>query len=292
MLPSPVFYPNFILNACIGPFIVPKHRFASINQVWRPTKNKWYEIWMELHAEWVLGPFSFFIPPHVLAMTRSDEDVSFLRSIPKFQWCAWRIPGWGMSSIPVAVTTFDRFSPTDVLYYYGSFIRKNLTIFVDTTWVEMASLKEFLREREVSVYTKQSTSFLVNSRSTYRNASNAFPTRQRRSKKNALHLPIGLSSRRLCRWKGKVSYNLFLYLFLTTNQVPECEYDGPSVSMTDQVWVWLTEYECERATMTKMGILRAWVWMWQCELSVSVVGVSLTVSHLGIPLFIPVLGGS
>jgi len=74
-----------------------------------------------------------------------------------------------MSSIPVAVTTFDRFSPTDVLHYSGSFIRKNLTIFVDNTWVEMASLKEFLREREVSVYAKQSTSFLVNSRSTYRN---------------------------------------------------------------------------------------------------------------------------
>ena len=37
--------------------------------------------------------------------------------------------------------------------------------------------------------------------------------------------------------KSNRSHHLFLYLFLTTNQVPECEYDEPSVSMTvtDQV---------------------------------------------------------
>ena len=37
--------------------------------------------------------------------------------------------------------------------YSGSFIKKNPTMFMDTTWVEIDDLKEFLREREVKEYT-------------------------------------------------------------------------------------------------------------------------------------------
>jgi hypothetical protein len=40
--------------------------------------------------------------------------------------------------------------------YSGSFIKKNPTMFVDTTWVNIDNLKVFLREREVSVYTNDS----------------------------------------------------------------------------------------------------------------------------------------
>ena len=54
-----------------------------------------------------------------------------------------------MSSIHIPMTVFDRFLPTQM--FSGSFIRKNPTMFVDTTWVEIESLKEFLCEREVSV---------------------------------------------------------------------------------------------------------------------------------------------
>jgi hypothetical protein len=53
--------------------------------------------------------------------------------------------------------TVNRVLPTQM--YSGSFIRKNPTMFVDTTWVEIASLKEFMREREVSVFTNQHASF-------------------------------------------------------------------------------------------------------------------------------------
>ena len=54
-----------------------------------------------------------------------------------------------MSSIHIPITAFDCFLPMQM--YSRSFIRKNPTMFVDTTWVEIESLKEFLREREVSV---------------------------------------------------------------------------------------------------------------------------------------------
>ena len=63
-----------------------------------------------------------------------------------------------MSSIHIPMTVLDRFLPTQM--YSGSFIRKNPTMFVETTWVEIDSLKDFLREREVNLYT--SISFLVN----------------------------------------------------------------------------------------------------------------------------------
>ena len=54
-----------------------------------------------------------------------------------------------MSSIHIPMTVFDHFLLTQM--FSGSFIRKNPTMFVDTTWVKIESLKEFLREREVSV---------------------------------------------------------------------------------------------------------------------------------------------
>jgi hypothetical protein len=53
----------------------------------------------------------------------------------------------------IPITVFDSFLPMQT--YSGSFIRKNPMMFVDTAWVNIKDLKEFLeREREVSVYTK------------------------------------------------------------------------------------------------------------------------------------------
>lgn len=91
-----------------------------------------------------------------------------------------------MSLIDIPVTVFDSSLPTQM--YSGSFIRKNPMMFVDTTWVKINKLREFiLREQDSEVNTRK-TFFLIFSElmNIYRNmyATNTFPTRQRQSNKN------------------------------------------------------------------------------------------------------------
>jgi hypothetical protein len=89
---------------------------------------------------------------------RSNEDASFLRSVPNGVLEEFRAEV--CLRFTFKITAFDSFLPVPTQTYPGSFVKKNPTMFVDTTWVDIDSLREFLREREVSVYTKDF--FLVN----------------------------------------------------------------------------------------------------------------------------------
>jgi hypothetical protein len=57
-------------------------------------------------------------------------------------------------------TTLDSFLLMQA--YPGSVIKKNTTMFVDTTWVKIDDLRDFLHEREVSVHGMNYLIFLVN----------------------------------------------------------------------------------------------------------------------------------
>ena len=88
-------------------------------------------------------------------MTRSDEDTLFLCSIPNGVLEEFRAEA--CFQFTITVFQVDSFLPTQM--YSGSFIRKNPMMFVDTTWVKIDNLKEFLREREVK---RLYFNFLVN----------------------------------------------------------------------------------------------------------------------------------
>ena len=79
----------------------------------------------------------------------SDEDVLFLRSIPNGVLKEFRAEV-RLRLVKKTYTTFDSFLPMQT--YSGSFIKKNPTMFVDTSWVKIDNLRDFLREREVSVH--------------------------------------------------------------------------------------------------------------------------------------------
>jgi hypothetical protein len=95
--------------------------------------------------------------PHLLVMTHNDEDASFLHSIPNGVLEEFRAE----ACLRILITTFDSFLPTHWQMYSGSFIKKNPMMFVDTKWVKIEILKEFLCEREVSDSRKNSILFFL-----------------------------------------------------------------------------------------------------------------------------------
>ena len=78
---------------------------------------------------------------------RSDEEVLFLRSIPNGVLEEFRAEV-RLRLVKETYTAFDSFLQT----YSGSFIKKKPTMFVDTSWVKIDNLRDFLCEREVSVH--------------------------------------------------------------------------------------------------------------------------------------------
>ena len=82
-------------------------------------------------------------------MMRSDEEVLFLRSIPNGVLEEFRAEV-RLRLVKKTYTTFDSFLQT----YSGSFIEKKPTMFVDTSWVKIDNLRDFLCEvvNERSLY--------------------------------------------------------------------------------------------------------------------------------------------